>query len=46
MGTDTSAIRRLESALINGKKLPSLAKIKQYAEALNCHLEIRLVHNE
>lgn len=46
MRIKTSAIRQLESALINGKHLPSLARIKKYAEAVNCHLEIRLVHNE
>jgi transcriptional regulator with XRE-family HTH domain len=46
MGMKTSAIRQLESALINGKQFPSLARIKKYAEALNCHLEIRLIHNE
>jgi ribosome-binding protein aMBF1 (putative translation factor) len=46
MGMRPSAIRQLESALINGDKLPSLTRIKKYAEALNCHLEIRLVHNE
>jgi cytoskeletal protein RodZ len=46
MGMKTSAIRQLESDLINGKQFPYLARIKKYAEALNCHLEIRLVHNK
>jgi len=45
MGIKTSAITRLESSLMTGKQLPSLTKIKQYADALNCHVEIKLVHN-
>jgi DNA-binding XRE family transcriptional regulator len=45
MGIKTSAVTRLESSLITGKQLPSLEKIKQYADALNCHIEIKLVHN-
>ena len=46
MGTKPPAITRLESSLSSGKHSPSLATIKKYAEAVNCHVEIKLVHNE
>lgn len=45
MGTKPPAITRLESSLSSGKHSPSLATIKKYAEAVNCHVEIKLVHN-
>jgi len=45
MGTKAPAITRLESSLTSGKHSPSLATLKKYAEAVNCHLEIKLVHN-
>jgi transcriptional regulator with XRE-family HTH domain len=45
MGTKSPAITRLESSLSSGKHSPSLATIKKYAEALGCHLEIKIVHN-
>ncbi|RLA23839.1 MAG: transcriptional regulator [Gammaproteobacteria bacterium] len=45
MGTKPPAITRLESSLTSGKHSPSLATLKKYAEAVNCHLEIKLVHN-
>ena len=45
MGTKPPAITRLESSLTSGKHSPSLATIKKYAEAIGCHLEIRLVQN-
>ena len=45
MGTKSSSITRLESSLSSGKHSPSLATIKKYAEALGCHLEIKIVHN-
>lgn len=45
MGTKPPAITRLESSLSSGKHSPSLATLKKYAEAVNCHLEIRFVHN-
>ena len=45
MGTKSPSITRLESSLSSGKHSPSLATIKKYAEALGCHLEIRIVHN-
>ncbi|MBU1182745.1 MAG: helix-turn-helix domain-containing protein, partial [Proteobacteria bacterium] len=35
-----SAVSRLESA---GKHAPSVTTLKKYAEAVGCHLEIRLV---
>lgn len=45
MGTKAPAITRLESALTNGKHSPSIATLKRYAEALGCHLQIKLVRN-
>ena len=42
MGTTKSAVSRLESA---GKHVPSLTTLKKYAEAVGCHLEIKLVPN-
>ncbi len=43
MGTKASAITRLESSLSSGKHSPSIATLKKYANALGCHLEIKLV---
>jgi DNA-binding XRE family transcriptional regulator len=40
MGTTKSAVSRLESV---GKHSPSMTTLKKYAEAVGCHLEIRLV---
>lgn len=40
MGTTKSAVSRLEAA---GKHAPSLTTLKKYAEAVGCHLEIKLV---
>jgi DNA-binding XRE family transcriptional regulator len=40
MGTTKSAVSRLESA---GKHAPSLTTLKKYAQAVGCHLEIKLV---
>lgn len=45
MGTKAPAITRLESSLSSGKHSPSIATIKRYADALNCHLEIKIVSN-
>ncbi len=45
MGTKPPSITRLESALTSGRHSPSIATIKKYAEAVGCHLEIKLVHN-
>ncbi len=45
MGTKQAAITRLESALSSGSLSPSLATLKKYAQAVGCHLDIRLVHN-
>ncbi len=45
MGTKAPAITRLESSLGSGKHSPSIATIKKYADALNCHLEIKIVTN-
>ena len=46
MGTQSPAITRLESSLTSGKHSPSLATIKKYLEALDCRLEIRIIHNK
>jgi len=43
MGTKAPAITRLESSLTSGRHSPSIATLKKYAEAVNCHLEIKLV---
>jgi DNA-binding XRE family transcriptional regulator len=40
MGTTKSAVSRLEAA---GKHAPSVATLKKYAQAVGCHLEIKLV---
>ena len=45
MGTKAPAITRLESSLANGKHSPSIATLKKYAEALGCHLQIKIVRN-
>jgi transcriptional regulator with XRE-family HTH domain len=45
MGTKAPAITRLESSLTSGKHSPSLATLKKYAEAVNCHIEIKLINN-
>ena len=45
MGTKSPAITRLESSLTSDKHSPSLATIKKYLEALDCRLEIKIIHN-
>lgn len=45
MGTKSPAITRLESSLSSGKHSPSLTTIKKYAEALDCRIEIKIIHN-
>ena len=45
MGTKAPAVTRLESSLTNGKHSPSISTLKKYANALGCHLEIKLVAN-
>ena len=42
MGTTKSAVSRLEGA---GKHAPSLSTLKRYAQAVGCHLQIKLVPN-
>ncbi len=44
MGTKPPAVTRLESSLASGRHSPSIATLKKYAEAVGCHLEIKLVH--
>jgi transcriptional regulator with XRE-family HTH domain len=44
IGTTQSAIARLESG--RGKHSPSLATLRKYAQALGCHLELKLVRHE
>ena len=44
MGTKPPAITRLESSLTSGRHSPSIATLKKYAEAVGCHLEIKLIH--
>ena len=43
MGTTKSAVARLESA---GKHAPSLAKLKRYANAVGCELQVKLVRQK
>lgn len=45
MGTKAPAVTRLESSLTSGKHSPSIATLKKYARALDCHLEIKLIAN-
>ena len=45
MGTKTPAIARLESGGSNKKHSPSLSTLQKYAQAVDCHVEIRLVQN-
>jgi transcriptional regulator with XRE-family HTH domain len=45
MGTKAPAVTRLESSLTSGKHSPSISTLKKYAEALGCHLEIKIVSN-
>ena len=45
MGTKAPSITRLESSLSSGRHSPSIATLKKYAKALDCHLEIKLVSN-
>jgi len=45
MGTKAPAVTRLESSLSSGKHSPSIATLKKYAQALGCHLEIKIVSN-
>ncbi len=40
MGTTKSAVSRLEAV---GKHAPSMTTLKKYAQAVGCHLEVRLV---
>ena len=46
MGTKAPAVTRLESSLTSGKHSPSIATLKKYAQALGCHLEIKLVSDQ
>ena len=45
MGTTAPVFTQLESLLADGKSSPSLATIKKYAKAVDCHVEIRLIQN-
>ncbi len=44
MHSSKSAIARLESAK-GSKHSPSISTLKKFAEAIGCHLEIKLVPN-
>lgn len=45
MGTQTSAVARLEAGGGSQKHSPSIATLQKYAEAVGCHLEIHLVRS-
>ncbi len=42
MGTQTSAVARLEAGGGSQRHSPSIATLRRYAEAVGCQLEIRL----
>ncbi len=44
MGTKKSNVSRLENSLLQDPS-PTLATLKKYAAAVNCHIEINLVSN-
>ena len=44
MGTKAPAVTRLESSLASGAHSPSLATLEKYANAVGCHLSVKLVH--
>ena len=44
IGTTQSAVARLESG--KGKRSPSLATLRKYADALGCRLELHLVKDK
>jgi transcriptional regulator with XRE-family HTH domain len=46
MGTLTPIVVRLESGKIKNKRSPSLFTLHQYAQAVGCELEIKLVPRE
>lgn len=43
MGTKAPAIARLESVSSRAKSSPSLNTLRQYAKAIGCRLQIRLI---
>lgn len=45
MGTKTPSIARLEAGGGKQQHSPSLATLRKYAAAVNCHVEIKLVAN-
>lgn len=45
MGTKTPAIARLEAGGGNKQHSPSLTTLRKYADAVDCHVEIKLVRN-
>ena len=45
MGTQTSAVARLEAGGGSQKHSPSIATLQRYAEAVGCRLEIHLVRS-
>ena len=45
MGTKAPVIARLESGGGSKQNSPSLSTLRKYAEAVDCHVEIKLVQN-
>ncbi|RKZ86054.1 MAG: transcriptional regulator [Candidatus Parabeggiatoa sp. nov. 1] len=43
MGTETPEVAKLESAMGKSKHSPTIAKLRQYAQAIGCQLDIKLV---
>ena len=46
MGTKAPAVTRLESSLISRSHSPSLTTLEKYANAVGCHLDIRLLKSK
>lgn len=45
MGTQSTAVTRLEGSLSSGKHSPSIETIKRYAHAVGCELRLTFVPN-
>ena len=43
MGTQSTAVTRLEGALSSGKHSPSIETVKRYAHAVGCELRMKFV---
>ncbi len=46
MGTKAPAVARLERSLTTGQHSPSIQTLRKYARAVDCRLDIKLVHSK